>query len=139
MRATVCSAPNNMIDPTVRKESLYIALWCAALCAALVIVWSVLSGFEVPAVLGAVWGTAVAAGNFFLMARNVQRCTQLPEEAIRKKVRSSQFLRMIGMLALTVVAVKLLSLNLWTCIIPLFFPRIAIAFRPLFKKMDETA
>ena len=41
---------------------------------------------------------------------------------------------MLFMLAVIVIGAVVPCFNMWAVIIPVFFPRIAIAFRPLIKK-----
>ena len=53
-------------------------------------------------------------------------------------MKASNAMRMLGLFVVGLVGLLLPVFNTITVIIPLFFPRIAINFRPLFSKiMDE--
>ena len=53
-------------------------------------------------------------------------------------MKLSQSGRMLLLFAAAAVGVLLPCFNTWTSIIPLFFPRIAIALRPLFLKKQQS-
>ena len=54
------------------------------------------------------------------------------EKEAKTAMKLSQTYRMLFLIAVAAVGASLL--NLWAVIIPLFFPRVAISFRPLFDK-----
>ncbi len=155
------------VQPAVREETRKIALGIAALTAAMLLVFLLLDGgLQMPVLLGALLGYAVAVGNFFLMALSVQQAAgkmngtapqteetdgEQPEEAqnaplspeakqARQGMRFSYIARMLLMALTVIMAVKLPCFSPFAAILPLFFPRIVIAFEGLWmKKKDKQA
>lgn len=130
------------INPTVLKETAYIAASVIILSALLQAVF-LIAGKWVPALkwdLDVLFGnllTAVASvGNFFLMGLAVQKAVEKDEKSAKAHMRVSQVYRTLALAA--VVAVGVIFFNVWATVIPVFFPRIAIAFRPLFNKRSNS-
>lgn len=124
------------LDPTVRRETRYIAGWVLVLCVLMVAVFLACGAFDWTVALGALLGGATAVGNFLLMGMTIQGAIGLEEKDARTHLRGSQNLRLLMQLAVAVLGAVLPVFNLWAVLIPLFFPRIAITFRPLLVK-DE--
>lgn len=128
------------VDPVVIKETKYIALWTVILSvlmqAAFLIVgyfrpdhawnWTVLTGN----LLGAV---AIVA-NFFFMALAVQRAMEKELDDAKKSMRASSSGRMLCLFIVAVIGVVLDCFHTVAVLVPLLFPRIAIAIRPLWDK-----
>ena len=72
--------------------------------------------------------------NFFLMGLGVQSAVGLDEKAAREKVKFSMTMRYLMIVAAAAIGIIAPCFNTAAAIIPLFFNRIAIAFRPLFAK-----
>lgn len=130
------------INPTVLKETGYIAIWVLILSAFLQAVFLV-AGRWVPALkwdldvlFGNLLTAAASIGNFFLMGLAVQKAVEKDEKGAKAHMRVSQVYRTLALAA--VVAVGVVFFNIWSTIIPVFFPRIAIAFRPLFDKKNDS-
>ena len=84
--------------------------------------------------LGNLLGVGISVLNFFLMGLTIQKSIGLDEKAASDKLKLSQMLRMLMVIALAAVGVGLPCFHALAVVIPLFFPRIAIAFRPLLDK-----
>ena len=86
------------MDPAVRKETGYIALWTVLLSAIMEGVFLVLNQWNLKVLLGNLGGAAAAVGSFFLLAVTVSRAVSSgkPEEAARR-VKASAGLRLIAM------------------------------------------
>ena len=64
------------VQPAVRQESIKILIGCSVLSILMVVVFCLLGQFDYTVILGAIWGTLAASGNFFLMALSVQRAAE---------------------------------------------------------------
>lgn len=118
------------IDPTVIKETKYIALWVIILSVLMQAVFFII-GKWAPAVLFAnLLVGAAAVFNFLFMGITVQKALEKDEKEAKGTMRVSQLYRFLFLLAATVCGA--VFFNIWAAVIPLLFPRIAIAFRPLF-------
>ena len=105
------------IDKTVRQETGYIALCELLLSVLLQAVFLVIGQWNYTVLLGNLLSGGVAVLNFFLMGVTIQEATDREEKNARTLMRMSQSLRMVALFA--------------AALVPLFFPRLAVAFRPL--------
>ncbi|MBQ8073513.1 MAG: hypothetical protein IJ231_07085 [Clostridia bacterium] len=128
------------LDPTVKKETAYAALWVLALSLLMEAVFLLLRRWS-PAVLGGnAVGAAVAIGNYLLIGITVARAVGSPADRVAMRVRASMTGRLLGSAAICALAVGLLHTNVYATVIPLLFPRIGIAFRPMIdRKRGRTA
>ena len=86
--------------------------------------------------LGNLLGFTAAVLNFFLMGYTVQKAVLLEEKDAKKKVKLSQSLRTLMLVAFAAIGCVFKCFNPIAVLLPLLFPRIAILFRPLFKNND---
>ncbi len=132
------------IDATVKKETRYISLWVLILSVLLQAVFLVIGKWDYTVLLGNVLsGTAVIL-NFLLMGITVQKALEKGErlanaesnekddKTVKNTMKASQSYRFLFLIVVVIIGVVLPCFSIWTVIIPVFFPRIAIAFRPLF-------
>ena len=125
------------IDKIVLKETKYIAAWVLIFSAVLQAVFLVIGQWDYTVLLGNLLsGTAVIL-NFFAMACTVQKALEKEERDARQTMQLSKTGRMLALFLVTLVGVLLDCFNLWAVIIPLLFPRIAIALRPIWNKNTE--
>ncbi len=125
------------LDETVKKETLYIAAWTLILSAVMQSVFLVIGLWKPDVLFGNLISAAAAIFNFLLMGVTIQNAVDKDEKDAAQLMRFSQSMRMLMQLALGAVGV--FFFNPIAAILPLFFPRAAIAFRPLFdKKAKET-
>ena len=117
------------VDATVKKETVYIASWCAILSVLMQAVFLILKYWDYTVLLGNLWGYIGAVANFFLMGLTVQKAVTKSEEEARKTIKLSHTLRSMFILIVAVIGVSVPVFNMWAAIIPLLFPRIAILFR----------
>ena len=122
------------IDATVIKETGYIACWVLVLSALTQSIFLVIGKWDYTVLLGNILSGAVAILNFFLMGITVQKALEKSEEDAKKSIKVSQLYRFLFLIIAVIVGVVLPCFSIWTVIIPMFFPRIAIIFRPLFDK-----
>ena len=133
------------MDPAVKKETGYIAVWVVLLSLVMEAVFLITGYWNVSVLLGNLGGAAIAIGNFFLMALIATRAVShgvdsgKPEEAA-KRVKATTAPRLLGCLALCALLVGVFKTNVYATLIPLLFPRIGIAFRPMIdRKRGEKA
>lgn len=122
------------VDPVVRRETVYIAVSMLALSAIMELVFLALGYFDYTVPLGNLLGGGIGVLNFFLMGLGVQSAVGLDEKAAREKVKFSMTMRYLMIVAAAAIGIIAPCFNTAAAIIPLFFNRIAIAFRPLFAK-----
>ncbi len=122
------------IDKTVKKETIYIATWTFVLSVLMQSVFLIIGNWDYKVFLGNLLGYTIAVLNFFLMGITVQKAVLKPEKEAKTAMKVSQTYRNLMVLIFVVVGIVLPCFNTWTVIIPVFFPRIAIAFHSLFNK-----
>ena len=117
----------------VVQETRRIAIGTAVLCAAMLVVFLLLGKMTWPVALGALIGYAVAVGNFFAMAMDVQRVTENfdpNDEADLKrakaKMRMSYNRRMLVMVLALGASIWFLKVNWIAVMLPQLFPRFVI-------------
>lgn len=127
------------IDKTVKNETAYIALWVLIFSVLMQAVFLILKKWEYTVLLGNMLSAALGIGNFLLMGLAVQSAVSKEEKEAKDTLKVSQALRTLLLFVVLVIGVLLDCFNTWAVIIPLFFPRLAIAIRPLVKKEAETS
>ena len=123
------------IDKTILRETRYIALWVLILSALMESVFLIGGWWDYTVLLGNLLGAFFATLNFFLMGLSVQKAIGKEDEKEQKTVmRVSMLYRNFMLIAVAAVGALVPVFNLYATLIPLLFPRITIALRPLFKK-----
>lgn len=122
------------IDKTVQKETIYIATWTFVLSVLMQSVFLIIGNWDYKVILGNLLGYSIAVLNFFLMGLTVQKAVLKSEKEAKTAMKLSQTYRNLLVLVVVIVGIVLPCFNTWAVIIPVFFPRIAIAFRSLFNK-----
>ncbi|MBR5513854.1 MAG: ATP synthase subunit I [Ruminococcus sp.] len=119
------------IDDTVVRETRYIAGVVIILSVIMEAVFLIIGMWSYKVLLGNILGGTVAVVNFLLMGITVQKAVQKDEKDAATLMKLSQTLRNMMLLIAAVLAIALPFINPVAAIIPLFFPRIAIALIPL--------
>ena len=122
------------IDKIVWKETKYIAAWVAVLSAIMQAVFLVIAKWDVSVLLGNLLGGLAVVANFFAMALTVQRAVDKDAKDAAQMMKLSGTARFLLLFGVLLVGVLLDCFHIWALLIPLFFPRIAIAFRSLWDK-----
>ncbi len=122
------------LDPTVKKETAYAALWVIALSFIMQAVFLLIGQWTPAVLLGNLIGAAAAIGNYLLLGMTVAKAVSGPADQAALKVRSSMTARLLGQAAIAAIAIGLLHTNVFATLLPLLFPRIGIAFRPLIDR-----
>lgn len=127
------------VGEAVARETKYIAAWVVILSIIMQAVFLLSGHWDYAVILGNLLSGAFAVLNFFLMGITVQKAVEKDEKGARAQMRASQSMRTFMLFAVAAVGVLVPCFNTWASIIPLFFPRIAIAARPLFKNQEVDA
>ena len=125
------------VDPTVRRETLYIAACVLVLSVVMELVFLALQMWDVSVLWGNLLGGAAAVLNYFLMGLTIQHAVGMDAKHAASKMHVSQALRMLMILLVGILGIALPAFHVVALLVPLFFPRIASMFRPLFKGLDE--
>lgn len=125
------------VDPAVKRETRYIAMWVLVLSVVMQAVFLILRKWDYTVLLGNTLSGVAAVFNFFLMGLAVQGAVLKDEKDAATAMKASQSLRMFMLFTVAAVGVLLPCFHTVAVLAPLFFPRIAVALRPQFDKKDE--
>jgi predicted histidine transporter YuiF (NhaC family) len=120
------------IDPVVRKETAFVALWVAVAILPVQMVFWALGRWDYTVLLGSLLGSITAVGNLLMIGLMVQKAVSQTEKQAKNTVRLSQGGRLLLQGVILVVAAALPKVfNVWAAAIPLLVPRIALSLREL--------
>lgn len=122
------------IDPTVIKETGYIAAMVFIFSLLLQSVFLIIGKWDYTVLTGNLLGFAAAVGNFFLMGLSVQSSLGKEEKDAKNLMKISQSLRLLLVFVIALIGYLVPVFNTIAVLIPLLFPRIAVALRPAFMK-----
>ena len=122
------------IDPTVLKETGYIAAMVFIFSLALQSVFLIIGKWDYTVLTGNLLGFVAAVGNFFLMGLSVQSSLGKEEKDAKNLMKLSQSLRLLLIFVIALLGYLVPVFNTIAVLIPLLFPRIAVALRPVFMK-----
>lgn len=122
------------IDPTVLKETGYIATMVFIFSLLLQSVFLIIGKWDYTVLTGNLLGFVAAVGNFFLMGLSVQSSLNKDEKDAKSLMKLSQSLRLLLIFIIVLVGYLVPVFSTIAVIIPLLFPRIAVALRPVFMK-----
>lgn len=125
------------IEPVVKKETGYIAVWTVIFSALMEAVFLVIGKWDLTVLYGNLLSATVAVLNFFLMGLTVQKAVGKEEKEASNTMKASQALRTFMLFAAAALGALLDCFNIFSALIPLLFPRIAVAIRPMFNKKDQ--
>ena len=120
------------IDPAVKKETGYVALWVAVAILPVQAVFLLLGWWSLPVLWGSLLGSVTAIGNTLMVGLMVQKAVAQAEKQAKNTVRFSQGGRLLMQGAVLVLAAVIPTVfNIWSAAIPLLVPRIAVSFRQM--------
>ena len=122
------------IDEVVKKETIYIAAIVGLLSVLLQAVFLILSKWDYTVLLGTILSSAAGILNFLLLGITVQKAVLKDEKAAKKTMEVSRLYRMLFMVVVVLIGVNVPVFSIWAVVISLFFPRIAIALKPVLDK-----
>lgn len=126
------------IDKTVKKETIYITGSVLILSVVMELIFAIIGKWNLSVLYGNLLGGLFAILNFFLMGLTVQKAVGQDEKKSANLVKMSQSLRFLLLIIVAILGVELSVFNGVSTIVSLFFPRIAIAIRPLFDKKKQS-
>lgn len=120
-------------QPAVLKETKHIALGTLILSAVMLAVFALTGQFDFNVLWGALYGSALAVANFFLLGMTVQRIAETAQgnsenevKLAKLRMHRSYLMRMLVGAGLLILAIAVLKLNWIACCVPLVFPRVVI-------------
>ena len=122
------------VDPTVKKETFYIFVWTVILSLLMQAVFLIIGKWDTAVLFGNLLGALAAVLNFFIMGISVQAALGREEKDAKNVIKLSQSLRFIMLVAVGAIGYLVPFCNVIATVLPFLFPRIAIAFRPLFNR-----
>ena len=125
------------LDKTIYKETAYIAIWTLIFSVLMNAVFLVIKKWDLTVLWGNLLSFAGGVLNFFLLGVTVQKALSYDEKKAKNAMKLSQSLRLLMTFVIAVVGVVLKCFNTVAVLVPLIFPRIAIAMRPLFDKKTD--
>ena len=125
------------LDEVVKKETIYIATFVGILSVLMQAVFLILSKWDYTVLLGNLLSGAASILNFLFLGITIQKAVLKSEEDAKKTMQASRGYRMFFMVVVVLIGASAPCFSLWAVVIPLFFPRIAISFRPLFDKKKQ--
>ena len=127
------------IDKTVRRETLFVAVYTVILSALMEAVFLLIGKWDYTVLLGNILGAGGAVLNFFLMGLTVQSAVMKDEKDAKAQMKASQAMRLFMMCVIAILGAVLPCFQVFAVIIPLFFPRIAVMIRGMsLKKSKKT-
>lgn len=122
------------IDPVVRKDTGFVALWVAAAILPVQAVFWLCGIWHWPVLWGSLLGSATAIGNFLMVGLMVQKAVTQTEKQAKNTVRLSQGGRLLMQGLILVLAAALpQAFSIWTTALPLLLPRVVVSARELYR------
>ena len=127
------------IDPTVKKETIYVCVVTLILSMLMESVFLILRHWQLTVLFGNLVGAGVGILNFFLLGLSVQKAVKSEEKKAKEILRASHTLRYALMVILVVTAVLIPSVfDMWATLISLLFATVAVYTRAIFNKDKKT-
>ena len=126
------------LDPTVKKETLYLIIGEGIMTAVMLVVFLLLSKFSVPVLIGSLVGATLAIGNFFAMCLMIQRAVEAEEGDRAKMVRASHSTRLMVIALALVICLAVFKLDVLATLIPLLFPTVIQYIRGFTIKNEDS-
>ena len=125
------------IDPTIKKETLYIAAFVIIFSVLMQSVFLIIGKWDVEVLYGNILGAVAAVGNFFLMGLTVQASLEKEEKEAKNIIKLSQSARLFLLFGVALAGYLIPVFNIIAVVIPFLFPRIAVMLRPLADKIKR--
>ncbi len=124
-------------DNTIIKETKYIAFMIFIFSIIMELVFLVLSRWDITVLLGNILGALAMIFNFYFMGIGVQKALGKDEKEAQKILKGSLSVRTFFLFAVVALGAWLKCFSTIAVIIPMFFPRIAVAMRPMWKEKNK--
>ena len=126
------------VSEAVRRETVYISLWSFIFSALMQAVFLLSGKWDLAVLFGNLLSVSVSILNFFLMGLSVQKAVQKDEKEAKDTLKLSQSLRMLMLFLAVGAGVYFPLFNDLSVLIPLIFPRIAIALSRFVRKEENS-
>ena len=134
---------NLNVQKAILDETRHIAIGVLLADIVMCIVFLLLGQFDYTVVLGTLWGSVFAVGNFFFMGLGVQKAMDM-EDGAKRYMQKNYALRMCACVAGMAVGVKAPVFHSIAALIPFLFPKLVIyamqifgLYRPSENKCEE--
>ena len=125
------------LDPTVKRETLYVATVVLLLSVLMQAVFLVIARWDLTVLWGNLLSASASILNFLLLGITVQHAVEKDEKDAKTMVKASQSLRMVFLLVVAVIGAALPAVfDLWAVLIPLLFQRVALMLHPLVNRKE---
>ena len=125
------------IDPTVKKETVYIAVFVVIFSALMQSVFLMIGKWSPEVLFGNLLGAFAATVNFLLMGLTVQSSLEKEEKDAKNLIRLSQTGRLFMLFGVALIGYLIPVFNIVATVLPFLFPRIAVMLRPLADKIKR--
>ena len=125
------------IDKVVLKETKYITVWVLILSAVMQSVFLIIGKWNYTVLLGNLLSGAACVLNFLFMGLSVQKAVNMDPKDAKAHMKMSASGRMLVLFGVAVLGAAAPIFNIYATLIPLLFPRIGIAFRPMLDKKNS--
>ncbi len=122
------------IDAIIWKESGYVGLFVLILSVLMQAVFLVIGAWDYTVLLGNLFTAFFAVLNFFLMGLGVQASLGKEEGEAKRMMKLSMTYRYLLLAVVVALGVLLPCFHTVAAVVPVFFPRVALLFRPLVRK-----
>lgn len=122
------------IDPTVLKETKFIAFITLLLGVLQQAVFLIIGKWSLPVLFGGIFGWVIALGNFFLMCLTIQKAVSQDEKDAKNTMKLSQNMRLLGLFLFALIAYLLPFINTVAAVLPYLYPRFAVSLSPVLRK-----
>ncbi len=119
------------------KETLYVFVCMLILSLVMQAVFIFVNSWDYTVITGNLLGILIMTTNFYLMGIGVKKAVAADEKEAKKILKISQSLRLLLILVVLVIGVALPYFSTLATIIPVIFPRIAVALRPVWDKINK--
>lgn len=128
------------IDKVVLKETKYMTAWMLILSAILQAVFLVIGRWNYTVLLGNLLSGSAMILNFLLMGITVQKAVDKDPKEAKQAMKASGMARTFFLFLVAAIGILLKNVfSAWTVIIPMFFPRLIVAIRPLWDRGSKKA
>ena len=124
-------------DSAVVRETKYIGTMIFIFSVIMEFVFAVIGKWSYRVILGNLLGGFAMIFNFYYMGIGIQKAMTMEEKDAKKAIKASHSLRTFFLFIVVALGAWLKCFSTIAVVIPMFFPRIAVAMRPLWKNKSE--
>lgn len=128
----------NQIDPTIKRDTKYIALVVGILTVLMESVFLIIGKWDTTVLFGGLLGGCTAILNFFMMGLSVQKAVAKDKKDASGVMKASHGLRMVMLVVICAVAALLPNVfNLVATMVPLLFPSVGAKLHGKIVKSND--